>query len=231
MKTIGLIGGTSWESTAIYYRLMNEMVKERLGGLNSAQLLIWSFNFEEIAVLQAEGRWDEATEKMVEAGLVLKAGGAKALVICANTMHKMAHEVYRQTNLPVIHIADATAGAIRKLGLKKVGLLATKFTMEQDFYTGRLSKLHKIETIIPDEEDRNAVHRIIYDELCKGIINPAAKNIFLEIIGRLVEQGAEGIVFGCTEICLLLNQSDISLPVFDTAYLHAAAAVDFALSA
>lgn len=231
MKLIGLIGGLSWESTAVYYRLMNEMVRQKRGGLASARLLIWSFDFEEIAGLQAAGKWDEATEKMVEAGNALKAGGAKALVICANTMHKMASDVYKETNLPVIHIVDSTAGAIKQAGIKKVGLLATKFTMEEDFYSGRFAKLHKIETIIPNEKDRNDIHRIIYEELCKGIFNPASKKKYLEVIGRLAESGAEGIIFGCTEIGLLLHPSDAPLPVFDTTTLHAQAAVNFALSA
>lgn len=230
MKIIGLIGGISWQSTAVYYRLMNEMVKERLGGLHSAKVIAWSFDFDEIAKLQAANNWEEATEKMVEAGIALKSAGAKALVICANTMHKMANEVYKKTNLPVIHIVDATAIPIKKAGLKKVGLLATRFTMEQEFYTGRLKDLHKIETIIPGEAEREEIHNIIYNELCQGIISPASKKRYMEIINKLIANGAEGIILGCTEIPLLISQSDIHTPVFDTTYHHAAAAVDFLLS-
>jgi aspartate racemase len=229
MKIIGLIGGMSWQSTAIYYRLINERIKERLGGLHSAQLLLWSFDFDEIATLQSSGNWAQAGERMLEAGNRLKAAGADALVICTNTMHKMAAIVEKGTALPLIHIADATASSIKANGLRKVGLLATRFTMEQDFYTGRLRELHHIETIIPDEERRAVIHHIIYDELCKGLIKDTSKKQYLAIIDELLQQGAQGIILGCTEIGMLIGQEDVSVPIFDTTSLHAKAAVDFAL--
>jgi aspartate racemase len=230
MKTIGLIGGLSWESTAIYYRLINEGVKQRLGGLHSAQLLLWSFDFEEIAALQAMGDWEQAAGRMVDAGHRLKRAGADAVVICANTMHKMAGEVEEQVGLDVLHIADATAAAIRARRAERVGLLATRFTMEQDFYKGRLRDRHGIATLVPDAATRGDVHRIIYEELCRGIFTPAAKQRCLAAIEGLAGEGAEGIVLGCTEIGMLIGQQDVSLPVFDTTALHAQAAVDFALA-
>ena len=229
MKTIGLIGGMSWESTAIYYRLINDMVKNRLGGLHSAQLLMWSFDFDDIAQLQAAANWDEATRRMVDAGNRLKKAGADALVICTNTMHKMATDVERETGLPLLHIADATARAIKVQNIQKVGLLATRFTMEQDFYKGRLLESHGINAIVPDEAGRSSVHQIIYDELCKGVVKPESKSRYLEIIADLIQQGAQGIILGCTEIGMLIAQEDVSVSVFDTTSLHAAAAVDFAL--
>lgn len=229
MKTIGLIGGMSWESTAVYYRLMNEMVRDALGGLHSAKLLLWSFDFDEIAALQAAGAWDAAADAMIRAGQALKAGGADALVICTNTMHKMADDVERAVQLPVLHIADATAGAIAQAGLQTVGLLATAFTMEQDFYTGRLKTKHGIDTIIPDAQERADVHGIIYHELCKGIITDASKKRYLDIIAALAARGAQGIILGCTEIGLLITQKDVVIPVFDTTALHAQQAVKFAV--
>ncbi|MDX1974070.1 MAG: aspartate/glutamate racemase family protein [Rickettsiales bacterium] len=229
MKVIGLLGGMSWESTAIYYRLLNEMVREQLGGLHSAKLMLWSFDFDEIVSLQTSGNWQEATHKMIEAGHALKAGGADMLVICTNTMHKMADDIEQAVQLPLLHIVDATAHAIKTAGLRKVGLLATKFTMEERFYTERLHK-QQIETLIPDEQARTDIHRIIFQELCKGIINPASKMRYLDIIASLKQQGAEGVILGCTEIGLLIQQADTTLPVFDTTYLHARAAVNFATS-
>ncbi|MEZ5690872.1 MAG: aspartate/glutamate racemase family protein [Rickettsiales bacterium] len=230
MKTIGLIGGMSWESTAIYYRLINEEIKLRLGGLHSAQLLLWSFDFDEIASLQSVGDWDGATKRMVEAAINLKNGGAETLVICTNTMHKMAAEVERSSGLPVLHIADATARAIKLKQIDKVGLLATNFTMEQDFYKGRLNEYHNISTIIPDKNGRAIVHNVIYDELCKGITRDASKEKFLNIIKQIVKNGAQGILLGCTEIGMLVKQEDVSVPVFDTTILHANYAVQFALN-
>jgi aspartate racemase len=230
MRTIGLIGGMSWESTAIYYRLINEGVKERLGGLHSAQLLLWSFDFDEIASLQSSGNWEQAAKRMVEAGNRLKMAGADALVICTNTMHKMASMVEEQTSLPLLHIADATAKAIHTNRLNKVGLLATRFTMEQDFYKGRLLEKHHVETIVPDERARGIIHHIIYDELCKGRVENASKKQYLAIIDALIQQGAQGIILGCTEIGMLISQTDVSVPVFDTTALHAQAAVDFSLA-
>jgi aspartate racemase len=227
MKTVGLIGGMSWESTAIYYRLINGGIKHRLGGLHSAKLLLWSFDFDEIAVLQAAGNWDAATGRMIEAGKALKAGGAESLVICTNTMHKMADAVERAVQLPVLHIADATANAIKNAQLRKVGLLATRFTMEQGFYRGRLQTKHGIEALTPDEHGRAQIHQIIYDELCKGVITVASKKAYLDIIAKLITDGAEGIILGCTEIGLLIQQADIPVPAFDTTQLHAQAAVDW----
>ena len=229
MKTIGLIGGMSWESTAIYYRQINELVKERLGGLHSAQLLLWSFDFDEIAALQSSGNWEQAAERMVDAGNRLKKAGADALVICTNTMHKMAAVVEKETGLPLLHIADSTAKSIKTKGLAKVGLLATRFTMEQDFYKGRLLEKHQIEAIVPDDAGRRVVHQIIYDELCKGVVKDDSKKQYLTIIDQLIQQGAQGIILGCTEIGMLITQKDVAVPVFDTTSLHAEATVDFAL--
>ena len=230
MKTIGLIGGMSWESTAIYYSVINQAIQQQLGGLHSARILLWSFDFADIAALQAAGDWDEATRRMVEAGTRLRAAGADALVICTNTMHKMAAEVERGSGLPVLHIVDATADAIRHHGLTTVGLLATRFTMEQAFYRGRLEERHGITTRIPNNADREVVHRVIYEELCKGLIQPASRAHYLRIIRDLVTAGAEGIVLGCTEIGLLITQADVEVPLFDTTPLHAQAAVAFALT-
>ncbi|MFM9890968.1 MAG: aspartate/glutamate racemase family protein [Rickettsiales bacterium] len=230
MKTIGLIGGMSWESTALYYRLINEQVRDRLGGLHSAKLLLWSFDFDEIAALQSAGDWEGATERMMDAALRLKNAGADALVICTNTMHKMAVAVEVAAELPLLHIADATAEAIKAQKIRKVGLLATRFTMEQDFYKGRLLEKHGIETLVPDDEGRDAVHRIIYDELCKGVVKEDSKAQYLKIMETLLREGAEGIILGCTEIGMLIKPEDVRVPVFDTTQLHAEAAVTFALS-
>ncbi len=218
----------SWESTAIYYRLMNELVRTKLGGNHSAKIIIWSFDFDEIVSLQNAGDWQAATLKMVEAANNLKNAGAEALVICTNTMHKMADEVEKASDLPVWHIADATAMAIKKQHLQKIGLLATKFTMEQDFYKNRL-KNHNIETIIPNAADREIIHRVIYDELCQGVINPASKIAYINIINQLINSGAEGIVLGCTEIGMLIQSADLNIPIFDTTSLHAEYAVNLAL--
>ncbi|MCM2981506.1 aspartate/glutamate racemase family protein [Niallia sp. FSL W8-0951] len=228
MKTIGLIGGLSWESTADYYRYINTFVKEQMGGLHSAKLLLYSFDFEEIVALQKAGHWDEATVLMINAAKTLEAGGADIVIICTNTMHKMAKEVQAAITIPLLHIADVTGYEIKKATLKKVGLLGTMFTMEQSFYKEALLQ-QEIETIIPDKEDREAVHQIIFDELCKGIILPESKAIYLRIIDKLQAQGAEGIILGCTEIPLLIKQEDSSIPLFDTTFLHAQAAVSYAL--
>lgn len=219
----------SWESTAIYYRQINELVKQRLGGLHSAQLLLWSFDFDEIVALQSSGNWDLAAERMVDAGNRLGKAGADALVICTNTMHKMAAIVEKETGLPLLHIADATAKSIKGEGLGKVGLLATRFTMEQDFYKGRLFEKHQIEAIVPDDAGRSVIHQIIYDELCKGVVKDSSKQQYLQVIEQLIRQGAQGIILGCTEIGMLITQKDVAVPVFDTTALHAQAAVDFAL--
>ena len=227
MKTLGLIGGMSWESTAIYYRLINEGVARQLGGLHSAKLIIWSFDFAEIAALQSAGNWDRATQRMIDAGIGLKKAGADAILICTNTMHKMADEIEAATGLQVLHIADATADAIKSQGVKNPGLLATRFTMEQDFYKGRLAEKHGLMTVVPNLEERGEIHAIIYDQLCRGIVQDSSRNTFKHIISRLIEEGADGMILGCTEIPMLISQSDCAVPIFDTTALHAAAAVSF----
>lgn len=231
MKTLGLIGGMSWESTAIYYRLLNELVRERLGGLHSAKLLIWSFDFDEIAALQKAGDWDGATDRLVAAARKLEAAGAGGLLICTNTMHRMADEVQAAVSIPLIHIADATAQAVQRAGVSRPALLATKFTMEQDFYRGRLAERHGLASILPDEAGRDMVHGIIFDELCRGVVTKASKASYLAEIARLrsAEQ-IDSVIMGCTEITMLIGQDDFDIPVFDTTAIHAAAAVDFALS-
>lgn len=230
MKTLGLMGGMSWESTAIYYRLINEGVRNKLGDLHSAQLLLWSFDFSDIVKLQASEDWDKAGELLVNAAKQLKNAGTDGLMICTNTMHKVADMVQNEVRLPLIHIADVTAQASKNKGIKKIGLLATRFTMEQDFYKNRLLDVYDIETIIPNEQDRHIVHSIIYDELCKGNILEESKQSYLRIIHEMVSCGAEAIVLGCTEIGMLIKQVDVSVPVLDTTQLHADAAVDFLLS-
>ena len=229
MKTIGMIGGLSWESSAEYYRLANETVKARCGGLTSAQLLLWSFNFAEIEQLQHAGRWDEATARMVDAARRLERGGADLLIICSNTMHRMADEVQAAVSIPLLHIADPTAAQIKQVGLKCVGLLGTRYTMEQDFYRGRLEARHGLRVVVPNADDRLIINRVIYDELVLGKIEAASKAEYLRIIADLIAHGAEGIILGCTEIMLLIQQDDCSVPVFDTTTLHVVAAVDAAL--
>ena len=229
MKVIGLIGGMSWESTAEYYRIINETVKERLGGHHSAKILLYSVNFSEIEKLQREGRWQEATEFMCEAAMRVELGGADCILICTNTMHKMAAEVQRAVVIPLLHIADATAMEIKKKGIRRVALLGTKYTMEEDFYKGRLRVKYGFEVLIPPEEDRNGINQIIYDELCLGRIEEESKKLFVQIIGGLESKGAEGVILGCTEISLLIKGEDTPLELFDTTAIHAQAAVDFAL--
>ena len=231
MKTLGLIGGMSWESTAIYYRLINEGVREHLGGLHSAKLLLWSFDFAEIAERQHADDWAGATAMMVEAARKLEAGGAEALVICTNTMHKMADDVQAQVSAPIIHIADATAEAMKAAGVSHPLLLATRFTMEQDFYKGRLADKHGIAPIIPDATGRDGVHRIIYEELVRGIVTAPSREIYLAEVARARTDNptADGLIMGCTEITMLIGQGDFDIPVFDTTAIHAQAAVDFAL--
>ncbi|WP_191061784.1 aspartate/glutamate racemase family protein [Geminicoccus harenae] len=229
MRTIGVIGGLSWESSAVYYRLLNEAVRARRGGLASARLLLWSFDFAEIEAMQAEGNWEGATGAMCEAGTRLAAGGADLLLIASNTMHKMADAVAAASGLPLVHIADATGQAIRQTGCRRPALLATAYTMEQDFYRGRLAERFGLDVRVPEAADRQRVHRIIYDELCQGIVRPESKASYLEIIGRLRAAGADSVILGCTEICLLIGQADLDCPVFDTTGLHAEAAVALAL--
>jgi len=230
MKTIGLIGGMSWESTVVYYQLLNRMARERLGGLHSAELLLWSFDFAEIEELQASDNWDAATERMVAAAQSLQNGGAECVVICTNTMHRMAEEVAQSVDIPLLHIADATAAAIRAAGCQRPLLLGTRFTMEQDFYKGHLEREHDINVVIPDAEQRTVIHDVIYDELCQGEIRAESRQAYLDIVGDQVAKGADGVIFGCTEVGLLISADDLSVAAFDTTALHAAAALEFALS-
>lgn len=231
MKTLGLIGGMSWESTAIYYRLLNEIVRERLGGLHSAKLLLWSFDFAEIAERQHAGDWDGAGALLVEAALGLEAGGAQGLVICTNTMHKLADNVAAAVSIPLIHIADATARAVVHAGVKRPALLATRFTMEQDFYKGRLADKYDLRPVVPNQAGRDLVHKVIYDELCQGIVKEDSKAAYIAEVGRLRrDEKIDGLIMGCTEITMLIGQGDFDIPVFDTTRIHAEAAIDFALS-
>jgi len=230
MKTIGMIGGMSWESSLEYYRIINETVKSRLGGLHSARSLMYSVEFAEIEALQHEGRWQEAAKIMVDAALSLEKGGADFIIICTNTMHKLAPDVQSKVRIPLLHIADATAGAVKRQGIRRVGLLGTRFTMEEDFYKGRLVEKHGLEVLIPSEAERVVVHRIIYDELCLGVIKPESRRQYQRIIENLASQGAQGIILGCTEIGLLVKPEDCAVPLFDTTRLHAEAAVDYALA-
>jgi aspartate racemase len=230
MKTIGLIGGLSWESTAPYYRHLNEGVRERLGGLHSARIVLWSFDFAQVEALQAEGDWGAATRLMEDAARRLAGAGAELIVIASNTMHRMADEVEAAAGLPLIHIADATGGAVRAASLRRPALLATRYTMEQDFYRGRLAARHGVEAMVPDERGRELVHRIIYEELCVGIVRPQSKAAYLEEIERLRRQGADGVILGCTEVGLLLGPEDTDLPMFDTTRLHVEKVLDVALA-
>lgn len=230
MKMIGLIGGMSWESTVVYYQLLNRLARQRLGGLHSARLLLWSFDFAEIEAHQATGDWDAATNCMLDAARSLEKGGAECIVICTNTMHKMAGEVQDAVKIPLIHIADATATAIKAAGVQRPLLLGTRFTMEQDFYKGHLKNQHGISVLIPEDAERTSVHDIIYQELCQGEIKPASKQRYLDIVSNAANAGADGVIFGCTEVGLLISPEDLQLPAFDTTELHAIAALDFALA-
>lgn len=231
MKVIGLIGGLSWESSAEYYRIINEMTRARLGGMRSARCLMWSFDFGEIEALQHAGRWDKATEEMIAAARRLERGGADFVVICTNTMHRMAEQVQAAIGLPLLHIADSTAERIKGAGLRQVGLLGTAFTMEQDFYKGRLAGRHGLEVLVPGDDDRALVHRVIYEELVRGRVEPASREAVRGVIGRLVERGAEGVILGCTELMLLVRPEDSVVTLFDTTAIHAEAAVDMACGA
>ncbi|MGE6481054.1 aspartate/glutamate racemase family protein [Psychrobacter namhaensis] len=228
-NTLGVIGGMSWESTQSYYRLINEGVKAELGGLHSADLLIHSVDFAPIGALQAQGAWDELGNIMASSGTRLQAAGAKGLLIATNTMHKVADDVQEATDLPIIHIADATANAIKEQNLTKIALLGTEFTMTQDFYKQRLMDAG-LQVLIPEEDARAEVHRIIYEELCQGRIKDSSRQYYVDVIKALAEQGAEGVILGCTEIGLLITQADSPLPVFDTTAIHAKAAVAFLLN-
>jgi aspartate racemase len=226
MKTIGLIGGMSWESTVEYYRIINERVKQRLGGLHSAKIVLYSVDFAEVEELQQQGDWEQATTLMLDAARRVKAGGAHFLVICTNTMHRMAEELEEQVGLSVLHIADATAGAIKRSGIDTVGLLGTRYTMEQDFYRGRLDTHHGLKVLVPGREGRTFVHNVIYDELCLGVTRGDSRNRYLEIIDDLVHRGAQAVILGCTEIGLLVGAEDTDTPLFDTTRIHAVAAAD-----
>jgi aspartate racemase len=225
---IGLLGGMSWESSAEYYRLANELVRERLGGLHSARLVLASVDFAEIERLQVAGDWEEAGRLLAGVAKGVEAAGAELLLLCTNTMHKVADQVQAAVSIPLLHLADATAAAVGRDGLSRVGLLGTAFTMEQDFYRGRL-EAHGIRVLIPDAGDRAEVHRIIYDELCLGAVRQASRQVYRDVITRLVAAGAEGIILGCTEIEILISEADSSVPLYPTTRLHVEAAVAAAL--
>lgn len=229
MKTIGLIGGMSWESSLEYYRIINEQVKEKIGGLHSAKSLMYSLDFDEIEKLQHQGKWDKLTSVMIKAAQDLEKGGADFVLICTNTMHKMADDVQDNINIPLLHLVDTTADKIKQNRLKKVGLLGTKFTMEEDFYKGRLMNKYGLDVIIPNEKDRKIIHQVIYQELCLGNIKKSSKDRYIEIINKLIESGAEAVILGCTEIPLLIQQEDVKVPLYDTTTIHAEAAVEYSL--
>jgi amino-acid racemase len=228
VKTIGLLGGMSWESTAEYYRLANELVRDRLGGLHSAKIVMLSVDFAEVEAMQVAGEWNEAGELLADAAHRLEQAGADLIVLCTNTMHKVAAPIEDAIDVPFVHLGDTTADAVRAAGLTKVGLLGTIFTMEQDFYVNRL-RHHGLEVQLPDADDRRRLNAIIYDELCLGVVREESREFYLEAIERLVAAGAEGVILGCTEIELLIDQSQLSTPVFPTTRLHVEAAVDRAL--
>jgi aspartate racemase len=230
VKRIGLLGGMSWESSAVYYRLVNELVRDRLGGLSSADCVLRSIDFAPMEQLQRDGRWEEAGAALAAEARVLVGAGAELIVLCTNTMHKVADSIADAVDVPLVHIGDATAAAVRAAGLQTVGLLATGYTMEQDFYVGRLRDRHGLDVLVPDEADRRVVHAVIYDELCVGVVRDASRDEYRRIVASLVERGAEGILLGCTEIDLLIGPEDAAVPVFDTTALHARAAVDLALA-
>ena len=229
MKTIGMIGGLSWESSAQYYRLINETVRDRLGGLWSAVSLMHTVNFEEIERFQRLGHWDQAAGVLIDSARRLERGGADFILICSNTMHRMANEVEAAVQIPLLHIADPTAEQIQTQGLTQVGLLGTAFTMEQAFYKDRLREKYGLNVLVPDEADRKTAHRIIYEELVQGRIEASSKAEYVRIMQALVDRGAQGIILGCTEIMLLVGESDTTVPIFDTTTLHALASVDLAL--
>jgi aspartate racemase len=229
MKTIGLIGGMSWESTVEYYRLINEATKAKLGGLHSAKCVLYSVDFAEVAEQQRRGDWPAATRLLVDAAQKAERAGADLLLVCTNTMHKLADAIQASIHIPLLHIADATAANVKRAGLRRVGLLGTRFTMEDDFYRGRLMSEHGLEVVIPNDADRATVHRVIYEELCVGVIRPESRVEMAGVMDRLVDLGAEGIILGCTELGLLIKPGDPRVPLFDTTREHALAAVDHAL--
>ena len=229
MKIIGLIGGMSWESTIPYYRIVNEVVKERLGGLHSAKLILYSVDFQEIELLQHAGDWPSAGRILAGAGRSLQLAGADFLVICTNTMHKIADVVEGAAGIPLLHIADPTAQEIKRCGINRVGLLGTRFTMEEAFYRDRLSNDHGIEVIVPSSPDREIVHKVIYEELCLGKLIDHSRSEYRRVIQQLVDDGAQGVILGCTEISMLIGSQDSPVPVFDTTSIHARSAADWAL--
>lgn len=229
MKTIGLIGGMSWESSIKYYRIINETTKEKLGGLHSAKSMMYSVDFAEVEILQSQGRWGEAAQLLIDAAKNLEKGGADFIVLCTNTMHKAADELQANVNIPFLHIADATAQVVKASGIQTIGLLGTRFTMEEDFYKGRLSQKYGLSVIIPNAQEREIIHRVIYDELVVGKIEQHSKAQYIAIMEQMVRMGVEGVILGCTEIGLLVHQEDCRVPLFDTTSIHAVAAVEFAL--
>ncbi len=230
MKTIGLLGGMSWESTALYYRWINELVKEELGGLHSARVAMVSVDFQEIEDLQHKNKWGEAGELLSKAARQVEAGGADFLLICTNTMHKVAPQIEAAIQIPMLHIADATAEEIKKGGLSTIGLLGTNFTMEEEFYAGRLRQVHGLKFLVPEKEDREIVHRVIYDELVLGLVRGESRREFIRIMRSLQDRGAEGVIEGCTEIVMLVQSKHTHIPLFDTTEIHAKKAVEMALS-
>ena len=228
MKTIGLIGGMSWESTATYYKIINETIKEKLGGLHSAKCILYSVDFQEIEECQANGNWEKSGEILGEAANNLEKAGADFIVICTNTMHKVVNQIKEKISIPILHIAEMTAEKILEKGLKNIALLGTKYTMEQDFYKSKLIE-KGINVIIPDKNDIEIINKVIYDELCLGIINSNSKKKFLEIVDKLRNKGAEGIILGCTEIGLLIKNEDTDVPLFDTAIIHAEQAAIYSI--
>lgn len=229
MRTLGVLGGMSWESTAVYYRLLNEHVRDRLGGLHSAPLIVWSYEFAPIAEMQARGEWERAGAQLAADARRLQDAGATAILLATNTMHEVADTIQAALSIPLLHIADPTAAAIRAAGVKRPALLATRFTMERAFYADRLRNRHGIDVIVPDEDGRRIVHDAIYDELCRGIVRETTKARYLEVIDALRARGADSVIFGCTEIDLLLSAQDVPVPVFDTTALHARAGADWIL--
>jgi aspartate racemase len=229
MKTIGLIGGMSWESTAIYYKLLNEMAARRLGGLHSAKLVLFSVDFHEIEQAMTDGRWNDIANTLGSTGLALKNAGADFLVLCTNTMHKVSEEIEKMSGLPLLHIVDVVGQAIQKQNIRKVGLLGTKYTMEMGFYQERLEKGFGVEVQVPDEKNREKINRVIFDELCNGVVRDDSRQAILRIIGALVEAGCQGIILGCTEIPMLVQPGDAKVPLFDTTAIHAQAALERAL--
>ncbi|WP_302181877.1 aspartate/glutamate racemase family protein [Nocardioides pinisoli] len=229
MRRIGLLGGMSWESSALYYEILNEAVRERLGGYHSARVLMSSIDFAEVEAMQAAGEWDAAGALLAAEAAALEAAGAECLVLCTNTMHKVADAIEAATSVPLVHIVDVTAAAVRASGLSRVALLGTRFTMEQAFVRDRLAA-HGVEALVPPAEDRELVHEVIYGELVRGVVREESREAYVDVVARLVADGAEGVVLGCTEIELLLRPEDVDVPVFATTRLHALAALDFALS-